>query len=397
MPRTGKKNVTHQTKPRKVQKRPQKKKTPRPKRAKKGLPPDIWQAMLLTVSLIAIAAIISMVVIRTGSTTALDTVLPLEILPPVETLPSVEVSSPMEMVSVTETVPPLRVTGPETTIVETAVLTSLTPQETLVPQVVPTPQGRPTPQVTSISKLTSIPQETPVLLTMQPEQKNRGTLVFVIDDAGNNLLELEPFLRFPGPLTIAVLPGLPHSVEAARRVRAAGKDLFLHQPMEALGGQPPGPGAIYADMDAAEILAVLKQNIAEIGPITGMNNHQGSKITEDQQIMETVLAFCREQGIQFLDSRTTTQTAVPAAAKKLGIKIGERNIFIDNDPDRLSMNRSIQDGLTLAVQKGKAVMIGHVQSPELAPLLMELYQDLIDQGYTFATASSLIIQHTTTN
>jgi polysaccharide deacetylase 2 family uncharacterized protein YibQ len=236
------------------------------------------------------------------------------------------------------------------------------------------------------------PQETAV-----SAQKSRGTLVFVIDDAGNSLQELEPFLRFPGPLTIAVLPGLPHSAEAARRVRAAGKDLFLHQPMEALGGQAPGPGAIFTGMSAAEILSVLKKNIAEIGPVAGMNNHQGSKITGDQQIMETVLAFCRDQRIHFLDSRTTTQTVVPAAAKNLGIKIGERNIFIDNDPDRLSMNRSIQDGLALAAQKGSAVMIGHVQSPELAPLLVELYQGFIDQGYTFATASGFIMWGTLYN
>jgi hypothetical protein len=56
--------------------------------------------------------------------------------------------------------------------------------------------------------------------------ENLGTLVFVIDDAGNNLRELEPFLRIPGPLTIAVLPGLPYSAEAARRIRAAGKEVI---------------------------------------------------------------------------------------------------------------------------------------------------------------------------
>jgi polysaccharide deacetylase 2 family uncharacterized protein YibQ len=191
-------------------------------------------------------------------------------------------------------------------------------------------------------------------------------------------------------LTIAVLPGLPHSVEAARRIRAAGKEVFLHQPMEASGGRDPGPGAIYAGMDAAEILATLNQNIAEVGPVAGINNHQGSRITADQQAMETVLGFCREQGISFLDSRTTASTAAPAAARNLGIKIGERNIFIDNEQDRLSMSRSIESGLVWASQKGSAVMIGHIWSPELAPLLAEFYQNIIAQGYTLAPASDLV-------
>jgi len=112
----------------------------------------------------------------------------------------------------------------------------------------------------------------------------------------------------------------------------------------------------------------------------------------DEQAMKTVLAFCRERGICFLDSRTTAKTAVPAAARNLGMKIGARNIFIDNEQDRPSMNRFIEDGLALASQKGSAVMIGHVWSPELAPLLADIYQNTVAQGYALATASAFINQ-----
>ena len=246
-----------------------------------------------------------------------------------------------------------------------------------------TPARKPSPVAAAPSR-PAAPPERP------PKPIHKGTIVFVIDDAGNNLRELEPFLRFPGPLTIAVLPGLPHSAEAARRIRAAGKEVFLHQPMEALGGQPPGPEAIYSGMSAAEIRSVLGRNVAEIGPIAGINNHQGSKITMDQAAMETILAFCREQGICFLDSRTTAESAAPAAAKRLGIKIGERNVFIDNEQNRDSMLRYIKEGLEKAERQGSAVMIGHTWSPELAPILTELYSGLVEQGYGFSTASRRI-------
>jgi polysaccharide deacetylase 2 family uncharacterized protein YibQ len=216
--------------------------------------------------------------------------------------------------------------------------------------------------------------------------------VFVIDDAGNNLRELEPFLRIPGSLTIAVLPGLPHSAEAARRIRAAGKEVLLHQPMEAIGGQNPGPGAIYAGMNAAEIRAVLAANVAEIGPVAGMNNHQGSKITMDGAAMEIVLAFCREYGLYFLDSRTTAGTAAPAAARRLGIKIGERDVFIDNIQEKASMIRYIEEGMKKADQQGAAVMIGHTWSTELAAALKELYPDMVDQGFSLSTISRLMME-----
>jgi polysaccharide deacetylase 2 family uncharacterized protein YibQ len=237
------------------------------------------------------------------------------------------------------------------------------------------------------------PAAPPEQIPGPPKPQRRGTLVFVIDDAGNNLRELEPFLRIPGPLTIAVLPGLPYSAEAARRIRAAGKEVFLHQPMEAIGGQNPGPGAVYSGMSGAEIRAVLAANMAEVGPVVGMNNHQGSKITMNQEAMETVLAFCREHGIYFLDSRTTAETAAPAAARRLGIKIGERDVFIDNIQDKASMIQYIQEGLKKAEQKGAAVMIGHTWSSELAATLEELYPGLVEEGYSLSTISRYMLEN----
>jgi polysaccharide deacetylase 2 family uncharacterized protein YibQ len=212
----------------------------------------------------------------------------------------------------------------------------------------------------------------------------------MIDDAGNNLPELEPFLRFPGPLTIAVLPGLPNSAEAARRIRAAGKEVFLHQPMEALGGQNPGPGAIYAGMESGEIRRVLERNLAELGPVAGVNNHQGSRITMDEAAMETVLAVCRGHGIYFLDSRTTADTAVPRVAKSMGIRIGERDVFLDNIQEKAAMIRSVNEGLERAEARGAAVMIGHTWSPALAATLTELYPALLERGYSFSSVTGLL-------
>jgi polysaccharide deacetylase 2 family uncharacterized protein YibQ len=378
VPGTSRKNVKRPTSPQAAQRKPREPSKPRskqPKRkkgtrsakkTKKGVSPsDILQAALLTGILIIAAVIISVGVLGIKQ----------------------------------EREQPDFASAPLVAVPASAILDTTTPEAPPVAEKPPAkePQNR-QPTKTPVPKPSPVPKQTPAAPAIKPaaipepppKPKYQGTLVFIIDDAGNNLQELEPFLRFPGPLTIAALPGLPHSAEAARRIRAAGKEVFLHQPMEAIGGQAPGPGAIYTGMTAAEIVALLRQNVAEIGPIAGINNHQGSKITTDQQAMETVLAFCRDQGIYFLDSRTTAETAVPAAARNLGVKIGERNIFIDNEQNRASMNRYIESGLTLATQKGSAVMIGHTWSPELAPLLAELYQTLTAQGYTFATASSLI-------
>jgi polysaccharide deacetylase 2 family uncharacterized protein YibQ len=253
---------------------------------------------------------------------------------------------------------------------------------------------------TTVTNTTGVSSQRPAVTSARrpstespPAQKpveNLGTVAFVIDDAGNNLRELEPFLRIPFPLTIAVLPGLPYSAEAARRIRAAGKEVILHQPMEALGGQNPGPAAIYSGMSSDEIWAILKNNIAEVGPVVGINNHQGSKITMDKEAMETILNFCGEHGLYFLDSRTTADTVVPVIANQMGIKITQRDTFIDNEQDRDSMLSYIKSGLERARRNGSTVMIGHTWSPQLAPLLAEQFPLLSNQGYTIKTASNLL-------
>jgi len=239
---------------------------------------------------------------------------------------------------------------------------------------------------------TSSPDQTRVQNQNNTNVVSHGALVFVIDDAGNNLRELDPFLRVPFPLTIAVLPGLPYSTEAARRIRAAGKEVILHQPMEAIGAQNPGPGAIYSGMSAEEIRLILSRNIAEVGPVTGINNHQGSKITMDLAMMKVILEFCAEHGIYYLDSRTTADSVVPAAARQIGMKIAERNIFIDNEQNKSAMLRYIENGLARARQNGNAVMIGHTWSPDLAPLLMEQLPRYAEQGYTVKTVSDILKQ-----
>ena len=221
-----------------------------------------------------------------------------------------------------------------------------------------------------------------------PELPSKGKLIFVFDDAGHNLEQLQYFLDLPFPCTIAVLPKLPNSRETARRIRAAGKELILHQPMQALNPNiNPGDGAVKPGMDREEIKKIVASNVEEIGPIAGMNNHEGSLITSDEKAMEAVLELCREKNIYFLDSRTSSKSVVPQVAKKLNMSIWERAVFLDNKKDKAYMKKQIIEGLEIASQRGEAIMIGHVFTVDLAILLKEMYSDLTQEGYTFSTIS----------
>jgi len=220
----------------------------------------------------------------------------------------------------------------------------------------------------------------------------RGKLVLVIDDAGYNLRDLEPFLAFPGPLTISVLPRLPYSEETARRARAAGKEVILHQPMEALGGEDPGPGAIRLGMDDLEIAAIIAGNLATVPGAAGMNNHMGSAVTRDPGMMRAVLEAARASGLFYLDSLTVSDSVVDSVASHLNLNTWERDVFLDNYPERAAILKQLDDGIKRAEKKGLSVMIGHVWSAELAQTLIDLYPGLIEQGFSLSTISRIMLE-----
>jgi hypothetical protein len=195
-----------------------------------------------------------------------------------------------------------------------------------------------------------------------PRPEREGQLALVIDDAGYSLEELQAFLDLPGPLTVAVLPNLPHSREAARMVLAAGKDLILHCPMEPQGSEDPGPGAILVGLSQQEIEARLAQAFASVPGAQGMNNHMGSKATTDTELMTVVLAYLKREGKYFFDSRTTPDTVGPRIAQSLGVPFAQRDLFIDHDTSAEQVAAAWDRGIEEAKNRGTAIVIGHVQN-----------------------------------
>ena len=227
-----------------------------------------------------------------------------------------------------------------------------------------------------------------------PQAKNGATLVFVIDDAGLHVENVRRYTALPFPITIAVLPKLAQTKACAEQIRKDGKELMLHQPMQAENlAINPGAGKISPNMTTYEIAAQIRENLAELGGgVKGFNNHEGSLITGDAIKMGAVLETAAGEGVYFLDSRTTAASKARQAALERDMRIFERNApFLDNAVNREEMLAEIRKGLDVANKAGHAVIIGHVdKSVNILPkLLEELYPYLLQKGYRFATPSTL--------
>ena len=261
------------------------------------------------------------------------------------------------------------------------------------------PAVYPAPQKNIVLEKPAVPDKKKAVQKVQPAAKPEkprkrapyaGNLTFVFDDAGHNLDQLEYFLRLPFPCTIAVLPGLRYSSESARRIRKAGKQVILHQPMQSVDLHiNPGPGAVTPGLSAEQIKNIVRKNLEEIWPVAGMNNHEGSLMTADEAAMSAVLDVVAEKHIFFLDSRTTARSVVAKVAKEKNMAVWERAIFIDNDKSRAAMETQIKKGLSIARQKGSAIMIGHVFTVELAELLTEMYPALIEDGFSLSAIAQV--------
>ena len=258
-------------------------------------------------------------------------------------------------------------------------------------KVKPAPAPAPVPETTTKPSPEPVPKAKPAPAPSFgfEKAKNKAQLIFVFDDGGQNLEHLKKFLELPFPITVAVLPQITHSQEAAQMVRNSGNELILHQPMQSVNPNiNPGPGAITPDMNEEEIKQQLFTNINQIGPIAGMNNHEGSGITADIDKMEIILKAVEQAGIYFLDSRTNVETKVPYVAQGLGYTYYERNIFLDNEKTRANALSEIKKGLALANKNGSVIMIGHIWSADFLPaLLKEIYPELVQKGYTFCVVS----------
>lgn len=223
-----------------------------------------------------------------------------------------------------------------------------------------TPRPAPAPR----EKSRVIPRATP--------RPAGGRIALVIDDLGRRPSDLETIAALGVPVAHAVLPYEPHSAAMAAAAAAAGAEVLLHLPMEALDGEDPGPGALRLGMDDAALAAATRAALAAVPEAVGINNHMGSALSADRRAMAVVLGVARERGLFFLDSRTTAATVGFRLARELGVPAAERQVFLDDSLSAADIEAELERLRALALEEGSAIAIGHPHPVTFAQLAAEV-------------------------
>lgn len=223
-----------------------------------------------------------------------------------------------------------------------------------------------------------------------PSEGNGPKLALIVDDCGQWVATERAFIALGVPLTLSVLPDVPYTATIAREASDAGKGVMLHLPMETVSGLNPGPGKVTTEMSDAQIAAQVEDDLAQVAPARGVNNHEGSKASANDRVMRDVIGVLAKRGdLFFIDSRTSAESVGESTARAQGVPTASRDVFLDNQASVAYTERQLEEAAAIAQRNGSAIAIGHPK-----PTTLEAVRDMIPrlqaQGVQFVLARDLV-------
>jgi polysaccharide deacetylase 2 family uncharacterized protein YibQ len=220
--------------------------------------------------------------------------------------------------------------------------------------------------------------------------KHRGDIVLILDDVGFDHQPLAGAMTIDPNLNFAILPNGDRAHESARRLDANGFELLCHLPMEPIDypHTSPGPNAILTSMSDEEIARVTLANIEAIPHVRGVNNHMGSRATQDRRVMNSVLRALPKD-LYFIDSKTTGGSIAGTMAREMSIPTASRQVFLDDIQSEGAIRRQLASLTEASEERGLAVGIGHIY-PVTVRVLNEEVPRLRQRGFRFVRASSAV-------
>lgn len=230
-----------------------------------------------------------------------------------------------------------------------------------------------------------------LLLALFAARAFAGTPVIslIIDDLGDRAREGAQIVALPGPVACAFLPGTPHGAQLARDAHAQGKEVLLHFPLQPLAGKAH-PRAITVRSDRGELARRLREDLAELPHLSGVNTHQGSLLSQRLPPMHWLMAELKSRGgLYFVDSYTSAQSVALRTAQAWSLQSARRDVFLDAARDAQAIRTQWNRLIAKARHEGSALGIGHPYPETIALLQLELPK-LAALGVRLVAPSELI-------
>ena len=234
-----------------------------------------------------------------------------------------------------------------------------------------------------------VPEE-PEPEVVMPAPERRPKIAVIIDDVGMDVRRSRQVMDLPPGVTLAFLPYAGKTRELARQAKAQGHELMIHVPMEAVNGDVDlGGMALRSDMEAGEISAEMERIFGSFEHYSGINNHMGSRLTQDEAVMAQLMDILNTRNLYFIDSRTIHNSVAAAAAQDRGVPHAVRDVFLDHEETEDFVTRALADTERIAQEYGQAIAIGHPKDVTIAGLKAWI-PTLEEKGIDLVPASALV-------
>jgi uncharacterized protein len=215
-------------------------------------------------------------------------------------------------------------------------------------------------------------------------------IAIIIDDLGDRLHDGKRVIQLHGKVTVGVIPYTPYARRLAQLAVINKKEIMLHLPMESIDERYLGRGGLHEDMDQAQFIQTLHETLDAVPGIRGVNNHMGSRLTQDATKMGWLMAGLLRHGeLYFVDSRTTKASQADTVANEYGLEHASRDVFLDHDKDPTQIKKQWSYLLKLARRQGSALAIGHPY-PETIEFLQQVLPALPDEDIDLVPVSELL-------
>lgn len=228
-------------------------------------------------------------------------------------------------------------------------------------------------------------------LPQEPDLPDGPLVAIIMDDLGRSLYTAEALLALSQPVTFAIIPGEARAAQVAELAHAGDREVMLHTPMEPQGypAVNPGEDALFVAYSDEEIRHRLDQFLKDIPYVTGINNHMGSRFTEDARALTPVMKMLQEKGLFFVDSRTTGHSLAADTARRYRVPTMDRDVFLDNVAEVNAIVVQLGKLEARARKQGMAIGICHPYPETLEALRRELPL-LTERGVTLVPVSVLL-------
>lgn len=216
-------------------------------------------------------------------------------------------------------------------------------------------------------------------------------IAVVIDDMGINRKRTLDIISLKAPLTSSFLTYGQTLDKFAANAESAGHEIMIHAPMEPKVKADLAPDTLMTDMSEEQIEKRFEDMLAKFNNIkvSGINNHMGSKFTEDKERLGYVMKILKQRGMFFLDSKTTAKSKGKELAEVDGVDYAARDVFLDNENDYAYIMRQLEKTEKIARKKGFAVAIGHPKSQTYLAL-KDWLKTLPDKGVKLVHVSEIV-------